>query len=146
PFHVDQHRLQIEILARRLALQPALSPCAEYAHQHRQLLPRFGQLILGAVRTVRPGNRADEGESLEPFGKNGAGHPGNAPADVVEAAAAAQDFPYDQEGPTAAQHFVGARYGAELPVSRHARQPITARRPARYGFRTTGYGVRTSMI
>src|SRR5262249_37333772 len=111
----------------RLALEPALSPCAERAYQHRQLLPRFAQLVFGAVPTVRAGDRPDVDESLQPFGKNGAGHPGNAPADVVEAAAAAQGFPDDQEGPAATQHFVGARDGAELSVSRHARQPITAR-------------------
>ena len=76
--------------------------------------------------TVGPDDRPGEDEGLEPFGKDGAGHAGNAPADVVEAAAATQDFPYDQEGPSTAQHFVGARHGAELSVSSHARQPITA--------------------
>jgi hypothetical protein len=49
-----------------------------------------------------------------------------APADVVETAAAAEDFPYDQEGPPTAQHFVGARHRAKLSVSRHARHPTTA--------------------
>src|SRR5262249_4166501 len=109
-----------EILIRRRALEPALSPCAERAHQHRQFLPRFGQLVFGAMETVRPGERPDENESLEPLGENGAGHPGDSPADVVEAAAAAQDFPHDQEGPAAAQHFVGARDRAELSVPGHA--------------------------
>src|SRR5215471_17022547 len=69
--------------------------------------------------TLGPNDRPGEDESLEPFGKDRAGHAGNAPADIVEAAAARQDFPYDQEGPPPAQHFVGARHGAELSVSRH---------------------------
>ena len=55
-------------------------------------------------------------------------------ADVVEAAAAAQDFPYDQEGPPTAQHFVGARHGAELSVSCHADNLARQAQPLRYGF------------
>src|SRR5262245_58782059 len=55
---------------------------------------RFGKLVFGTVWTVCPDDRTDEDESLEPFGKDGAGHARYAPADVVEAAAATQDFPY----------------------------------------------------
>src|SRR5262249_42068940 len=106
------------------------------SHQHRQLLPRFRELVFGAVGTVGPDDRPNEDKSLEPFGKDGAGHAGNAPADVVEAAGAAQGFPYYQEGPPTAPHFSGARHGAELSVSSHARQPITASQPVRYGFWT----------
>ena len=86
--------------------------------------------------TVGSGDRPGEDKGLEPFGKDGAGHAGNAPADVIEAAAAAQDFPYDQEGPPTAQHFVGTRHGAELSVSCHAEQISTPSRKFRYGFRT----------
>ena len=105
--------------------------------------PRFGELVFGAVGTV--GDRPDQGEGLEPFGKDGAGHAGNAPADVVEAAAAAQDFPYDQEGPPTAQHFVGARHGAELSVSRHARQPITASPTGAVRILDLAYVLRTAL-
>ena len=83
--------------------------------------PRFGELVFGAVGTV--GDRPDQGEGLEPFGKDGVGHAGNAPADVVEAAAAAQDFPYDQEGPPTAQHFVGARHGDPVMPDNLSREP-----------------------
>jgi hypothetical protein len=119
--HVDQQRLQIEVLIHRLARQPALAPCAEGAHKVRQLLPRFSEGVFWAVGTVGAGDRPDEHECLEPFGKDGAGHARNAPPDVVEPPAAAQDLPYDQKGPSTAQHFVGARHGAKLSVSRHAR-------------------------
>src|SRR5262249_21242513 len=90
------------------------------AHQHRQFLPRFGERVFWAAATVSPNDRRSEDQSLEPFGKDCAGHPRNASADVVEAVAAAQDFPYDQQRPPTAQHFVGARHGAELTISRHA--------------------------
>ena len=143
PFHIDQQRLQIQVLIRWLARQPALSPCPEGAHQHRQLLSRFGELVFWAVAAVGPGDRPDENESLEPFGKDGAGHAGNAPADVVEAAAAAQEFPYDQEGPSTAQHFMGARRGAKLSVSRHADNLARWARSAGYGFWTCRHILRT---
>ena len=131
PLHVDQHRLQIEVLARRLAPEPALPPGGERAHQSRELLTRFGQLVLGAMRAVRPGERSNQDELLQPFGQHGARHPRHAPANVVEAAAAAHDFAYDQKRPPAAQHFVGARNGAELSISWHARN--LARRAGRCG-------------
>src|SRR5690349_6522231 len=83
-------------------------------------MPRFGEFVFGTVGTIGPSDRPDEDESLEPLGKNGAGHPRNASANVVEAPAATQDFPHDQEGPAATQHFVGARHGAELSISGHA--------------------------
>jgi hypothetical protein len=135
--HIDQQRLQIEVLIRRLAREPALSPCAEGAHQDRQLLSRFGEGVFGAVGSVGPNDRSGEDERLEPFGKDGAGYAGNAPADVVEAAAATQDFPYDQQRPPTAQHFVGARHGAVLSVSRrHADNLARLAQPVRYGFRT----------
>src|SRR5215510_9909702 len=98
--------------------------------------PPFGELVFGAVGAVDPSDRPNVDESLEPFGRDGTGHSGNAPADIVEAPAATQDFPYDQKGPSTAQHFMGARYGAELPISCHARQSITAGQPVRYGFWT----------
>src|SRR5262249_22282031 len=82
-----------------------------------------------AVRAVGSNDRPGEDEGLEPFGKDGAGHAGNPAADVVEAAAATQDFPYDQQGPPAAQHLVGARHGAELTVSRHADNLARRARP-----------------
>ena len=71
------------------------------------------------MRAVGPGDRSNKDKVLEPFGQHGAGHARHAPANVVEAAAAAQDFPHDQKRPPAAQHFVGARNGAELSISRH---------------------------
>ena len=73
PLHIDQQRFQIEVLIRRLAREPALSPCAEGAHQVRQFLPRFGEGVFWAVGTVGPNDRPGEDESLEPFGKYGAG-------------------------------------------------------------------------
>jgi hypothetical protein len=86
--------------------------------------------------SVGPGDRPDEDEGLEPFGKDGAGHTGNAAADVVKAAAAAQDFPHDQESPATAQRFVRARHGAKLSVSRHADNLAQRAQPLQYGFRT----------
>ena len=136
PLHIDQQWLQIEVLIRRRACQPALSPGAQRAHQGRQLLPGFGEGVFRAVRTVGPGDRADEHEGLQPFGQDGAGDARDAAADVVEAAASAQDFPHDQQGPPAAQRFVGARHGAELSVSRHAGSLAWRAQPQEYGFRT----------
>src|SRR5262249_30005551 len=75
-------------------------------------------------------------EGLEPFRKDGAGHAGDATADIVEAAAATQNFPYDQERPPPAQHLVGARHGAELSISRHAQNLAQLAQPLQYGFRT----------
>jgi len=45
PLHVDQQRLQIEVLTRRFTREPTLSPCAEGAHKTRELLPRFGECV-----------------------------------------------------------------------------------------------------
>src|SRR5215471_15717343 len=108
PLYIDQQWLQIEVFVRWFAGKPPLPPCTECTHQIRQLPPRFGEFVFGAVGTVSPGDCPGEYECLEPFGKDSAGHSRNAPADVIEAAAAAQDFPHDQKGPAAAQHFVGA--------------------------------------
>ena len=110
PLHIDQQRLQIEVLIRRVTRQPALSPCAKGAYHDRQLLARFGDGVFRAVGTVGSGDRPGQDKGLEPFGKDSAGHTGNAPADVVEAAGTTQDFPYNQESPTPAQQFVGTRH------------------------------------
>src|SRR3954464_8694056 len=99
PLHIDQQRLQIEILIRWLARQPAPSPCAEGTYEACQFLPRFRECVFRAVGPLSPGDRPGEDKGLEPLGKDRAGHAGNAPPDVVEATAATQDFSYDQKRP-----------------------------------------------
>ena len=78
PLHVAQQRLQIE---SSLAGSRASQRCPHVPRaltRRRQFLSRFGELIFLAVGTVGPDDRPDEDQGLEPFGKNGAGHAGNA--------------------------------------------------------------------
>ena len=119
PLHVAQQRFEIDILLGRFARQPALAPGGERAHQRSQFAAGFGELIFRPVRAVGARDRADVEECLQPLGKHRARHPRNAAADIVEAAAAGQEFAHDQQRPAAAQRFVGARHRAVLSVSGH---------------------------
>src|SRR5690348_17526920 len=81
--------------------EPALSPRAEGTHHARELLAGFCGGVFRAVRTFGSRDHPGQDKGLEPFGKDSARDTGNAPADVVEAAAATKDFAHDQKGPTA---------------------------------------------
>ena len=136
PLHIDQQRLEIEVFVRGLPDQPALSPGTEGAYERRQLLARLGQGVLWAVGSVGSNDCPNEKERLEPFRQDRAGYAGNATADVVEAPTATQHFSHNQESPPAPERFVGARHGAELPISRHIGNLAWAIQPMQSGIRT----------
>ena len=115
--------------------QPALSPCAKGAHQDRQFLARLGDGVFRAVGAIAPRDRPCKHKRLEPFGEDGAGHTGNAPADVVEAAGARQDFPTIRASngrPAVRGHAPSSR---TVRILSYQRISMLSRK-FRYGFRT----------
>src|SRR4051794_2163634 len=89
PSHVDQKRLEIELLAMRLAGEPSLTPLTELLDDPQQLRARHGQNIFRPIRPIGSGNRAGVGQHLKPFGEHGPADPRDSSANVIEPLAAA---------------------------------------------------------
>src|SRR5213075_1983223 len=77
PPHVDQKRLEIEVLAMRLAREPSLTPQAELLDDSQKLRARRGQNIFRPIRPLSSGNRSGVDQHLKPFGENGPADPRN---------------------------------------------------------------------
>jgi hypothetical protein len=95
PLHVDEHGLGIEIFVFRPARQPPLAPGCKYADQAGEFLARFGEFVLGAMRTFDTSDYASQGELLEPLGQHGSRYARDGAPDLIEPSAAGQQLAHD---------------------------------------------------
>jgi hypothetical protein len=124
--HVDEQRIEIEVLDLRPTRQPALPPGRERRDHGRELGAGGGEGVFRPVLARDARHRADVDQLLQPLGQHSARDPRDAAANVVEAPAAAQQLAHHEQGPPPAEHLVGARHRAELAVAGH--WPSVARR------------------
>ena len=117
--HVPHQERGIEVLQRQLRLHPALAPDAEGHDDGPQLLPGLGQTVFDdAGLAGRFGlDHASLLQLLEALGQQGRRHPRHAPAQIVEARAAAQQLAQDQRRPARADDLRRHRDGAKLAVA-----------------------------
>lgn len=115
--HVDQERLDIQILITGPTRQPSLTPVGELAHEPQELLARFGELVFGALHAVETPHDANYCERLQTLGEHRSRDAWNPAADIIEPPTAAQELADYEQGPSSAQHLMGSCDGAELAVT-----------------------------
>jgi hypothetical protein len=86
--------------------------------------------------TLDARHRPDLDQFLKTLGQHGAGDARDAPANVVEAAAAAQKLAHHEKGPAPADGFMSAGHGTELTVICHVEALSWGQGAEKSGFRT----------
>src|SRR5579864_3874488 len=117
--HVKQDRLRIEIFVLGLAWQPSLTPSAESSDDFGKLATGTRKCIFQTVFALDPLNGACGQQGLQPIRQHRAGDPRNAPMNVAEAPAPAEQLADNEQCPASAQQLVCARHSAELSIASH---------------------------
>jgi hypothetical protein len=89
PKHVEQERLGVDVLFARTPREPGLAPGAERSHKLGQFFTRFRQRILGPAWTIKPLDRADQKQFLQPLGQHRLGDARDPAPNVIEPPASA---------------------------------------------------------
>src|SRR5688572_4110823 len=133
---VPHEEAGVQLRALQAAPDPARAPVPEREHDRAQLLRGRRRVVLDACIDLPPLDDPHLLQLLQPRGEQRRRHARNAPAQVVEAAAAAEQLAHDERRPALAEDLRASRDRAELTVVDHALKPTGTAIAARSRFWT----------